>query len=406
VYAFFAPVFAVLFFPSKDPVVSLINVFGIFAVGYFLRPVGGIILGQVGDRYGRRKALILSVLLMAIPSALVGCLPTYGSIGVAAPVLLTLLRVFQGLSVGGEMIGSMSYLVEIAPPKRRGYYGSWSLFGAVAGILLGSAVAALMHHAFPQEAITAWGWRIPFLAGISIGIVGIWMRCRLTESTEFVQEQARGLIGKWPVVEAMKTVPLKILQVAMMNMIMGTAFYTLFVWMPTYLVKLLPTPVPHALWLNTLAMGALIGIMPLAGWLSDVFGRRFIMLICVVGLIVTVYPLFGILAQGSTLALMGVFLVFALWVGGLYGTMPAAMAGLFPARIRFSATGLGYNMAFAIFSGTAPMVSTWLIHRTGDLASPAIYLVVLGIISLPAYILLRPAAGEALEDEGTGLIAG
>lgn len=391
VYAYFAPVFGNLFFPSHDPVVSLINTFGVFAIGYLMRPIGGIILGQIGDKFGRKKALVISVLMMAIPSALVGCLPTYQKIGILAPILLTFLRVIQGLSVGGEMIGSMSYLVEIAPKNRKGLFGSWSLFSAVLGILVGSAVGLLMNQILPQSALSAWGWRLPFIFGIIIGVVGVWMRSELDESPAYMKAYHNGEIKQHPFIEALRTAPYKILQVALMNVIMGTAFYTLFVWMPTYLTKLLPFPVPHALLLNTIAMLLLIWIMPLAGLLSDIVGRKPVMLVCVVGIMITVYPLFKLIGLENTPAIMTAFVVFALWVGGLYGTMPAAMAEMFPSNIRYSATGLGYNIAFALFCGTAPMVSTWLIHKTGDLTSPAVYLTILAVISLPAYILFKPA---------------
>jgi MHS family proline/betaine transporter-like MFS transporter len=389
VFGYLAPIISQQFFPSEDRLAGLINTFAVFAIGYVIRPVGGILFGQIGDRHGRRKALILSVAMMAIPTTLVGCLPTYDQVGILGPVLLLVLRIFQGLSVGGELIGSISYLVETAPPHRRGYLGSWSLFSAVAGILLGSIVGVVVHSVIPKDALQMWGWRLPFLAGLVIGIAGAWMRRSMVESPEFLDAAKRGQIQKSPLVEALRTAPGRILQVLLMNMVMGTGLYMLFLWMPTYLQSILHPPVPYALLVNSIAMAFLISVMPWAGWLSDRRGRRPLLLFAVVGMGTTVYPLFLLIDKGDPWMILMAQGIFAIWVGILYGVMPAAMGELFPANIRYSAMGLGYNMAFALFCGTAPMVSTYLIKATGIITAPAVYLMILVLAGLPAYLLLK-----------------
>lgn len=398
VFGYLAPIISKLFFPAADPLAGLINTFGVFAVGYLIRPVGGLIFGIVGDRLGRKQALILSVALMAIPTFLVGCLPTHAKIGVAAPILLTLLRLVQGMSVGGEMIGSMSYLVEVAPPPRRGFFGSWALFGAIAGMLIGSGMQVLLISLLSAEQMESWGWRLAFWIGLVIAAFGIWMRRRMPETPDFLAIQHAHAVRQHPLRDAVCEAPARIVQIALMNMTMGTGMYMLFLWMPTYLSDILKPAVPHAFQVNTVAMILLIWMMPLAGWLSDRVGRRRVMLVAVLGLMLTVYPLFRVIDLGNPLLVLLSQLVLALWVGALYGVMPSAMSELFPAGIRYSATGLGYNTAFALFCGTAPLISTWLIHRTGLMTAPGLYLAGLAAISLPAYWCYprRPAAAPSV----------
>ena len=185
VYGFLAPVISPLFFPEDDVISGLINTYGIFAAGYLMRPLGGVIFGHIGDRVGRKTALQLSIAMMAIPTVLVGLLPVYSQIGASAAILLILLRLLQGISVGGELIGSMSYLVETAPPHRRGLCGSWSVCGGIAGILLGSLMATVLTNSLSEAAMQSWGWRVPFLSGVVIFAVGSWLRRTLVESPDF-----------------------------------------------------------------------------------------------------------------------------------------------------------------------------------------------------------------------------
>src|SRR5262245_15280717 len=184
VFGYFAPFISAQFFPAADPVAGLINTFGVFAAGYLMRPLGGVLFGQIGDRLGRARALQLSIFVMAVPTTLIAFLPTHAQIGVLAPALLVVLRLAQGLSIGGEFVGSCCYLVETAPAGRPGFFGSWSVFGTVGGMLLGSAVATLMHGFLSPEQLHAWGWRLPFLAGVLVGVVGWWMRRGVQETPE------------------------------------------------------------------------------------------------------------------------------------------------------------------------------------------------------------------------------
>jgi len=397
VFGYFAAIIGGQFFPAEDQFAALINAFGVFAAGYMMRPLGGMIFGHVGDRVGRKRALQISVLMMAIPTTLLGLLPTYASIGIAAPIGLVVLRLIQGISVGGELIGSISFITEIAPPKKRGFYGSWTLFSAVAGVLLGSLVATIMHLVFDPTTLAAWGWRLPFLAGFLIGGFGLWMRKGMVESPDFEKMEQAGEVSKSPVIEALRQHPGQILHVVALVTTMAGGFYMLFVWWPTYLNTIVDPPVPHALLVNTVAMVALTAMIPLAGIASDRWGRKSVLVVSQLAFVVVAYPLFVITDHGVMLAALACQLVFALLMAGVQGPMPATMVEMFPTKTRFSGVAIGYNISMALFGGTAPLVSTWLIRATGDIAAPAYYLIALAVVSMLAALALRAPHGEALE---------
>lgn len=392
VFGYFAPIIGAHFFPAESQLAALINAFGVFAAGYLMRPLGGLIFGFIGDRMGRKHALQWSVLLMAIPTTMLGLLPTYAQIGVTASVLLVLLRLLQGLSVGGELIGSMSFITEIAPANRRGLFGSWTLFSATCGVMLGSAVAAAAHWLLEPATLTSWGWRLPFMAGLLVGGIGLWMRKGMVETPDFQRLKDTGEVDRNPLLDAIQSTPTHIIRVGAMVVLMGGGFYMLFVWWPTYLTKIVTPPVPHALTVNTISMAALMMLIPVAGWLSDRVGRKTVMVTSLVGFVLAGWPLFVLTDHGTFLAALCAQLVFALLLAGLQGPMPAAMVEMFPARTRLSGIGVGYNISLAVFGGTAPLVSTWLVAHTGSIMAPAYYLIFLAAVSLVAALGWRSGA--------------
>lgn len=390
VYGFLAPIMSPLFFPEDDGLTGLIKTYGIFAVGYLMRPIGGIIFGYVGDRLGRKTALQWSIAMMAIPTVLVGLLPVHASIGATAAVLLVLLRLIQGISVGGELIGSMSYLVETAPENRRGLSGSWSVCGCISGILLGSLVVSALGGLLGEGAMNEWGWRVPFLLGIFIFAVGRWLRRSLVESADFENAEAGDAKVALPIITVLRDMPGRVMHLSLSILLFATSFYLLFVWLPTYLSKIVTPPLDHALSVNTAAMALLLIMIPLGGRLSDSIGRKPVMLTATILMGLLVYPAFLILDQGVMLYALAIQMLFAMLVGLIQGPLPAFMVECFPLKVRYTAIGLSYNVTLAIFGGTAPLVSTWLIQVTGDLASPAIYLVVLAIISSFSLYFMKP----------------
>ncbi len=390
VFGFLAPFMSSQFFPASDPVSGLIKTFGVFAAGYLARPLGGMIFGQMGDRLGRKRALQVSVAAMAIPTSLMVILPTHEQVGELAPLLLVTLRLAQGISVGGEFFGSSTYLVEVAPENQRTSSGSWTMFGAVAGILLGSAAATLIHNFLTDEQVSHWGWRLPFLGGLVIGIVGWRMRRGLSETADFVSMQAAGNTERRPVVQSVKEMPGRVAQIAGISLSLAVGVYTLFVWMPAYLTNFVKPPIDHALLINSLAMAFMLVLMPLAGRLGDRIGYKAVLSVSSLGLALTAYPLFRWIDGASLVAVVVAMGIFALFVAGLQATLAAAMAETFPPRLRYSGTALGYNLTLAIFGGTAPLFNTWLITQTGDLRAPAWYVTIIAAISLAVTLTLRP----------------
>lgn len=389
VFGYFAPLIGAHFFPSEDKLASLISAFGAFAAGYLMRPLGGMFFGHIGDRLGRKKALQLSVAMMALPTTMLGLLPGYDSIGIWAAVLLVLLRMVQGLSVGGELIGSISFITENAPAAKRGFFGSLTLFSAVAGVMLGSAVAALLHWVLAPAALGDWGWRLPFLAGILIGGFAFWMREGLGESPEFAATQDRGEVVKNPVSHVLRHMPGSILKVAGLVTAMSGGFYLLFVWWPTYLTNMVQPAVSHAFTVNTLCMIVFMALIPAAGWLSDRWSRRGVVVWSALGLACAAWPLLAWVDHGQVGGALGAGLIFAVLVAGLEGPVPAAMVDAFPPQARFSGIAIGYNLTLGLVGGTAPLVATWLIKSTGDLASPAYYLIALSLLTMAAGLSLE-----------------
>lgn len=389
VFGFFAAAIGSQFFPADDRLAQLLNTFAVFAVGYLARPVGGVLFGYLGDRIGRKRALQVSIVAMAVPTSLIAFMPTQADIGEWAAVLLVILRLAQGFSVGGEFIGSICYLVEVAPKGRRGLYGSFTVFSTVGGMLLGSAVAAGLNAALGPEAIADWGWRLPFLGGILLGVVGWNLRRRLAETPEFEAIVAAGRTVPHPGWSALRQMPAEIFQVGAMVLLLGVGIYTLFIWMPTYLTHIVTPPVPHALIVNTAAMILMIALMPLAGTFADRFGFKPVLVGAMLVIAVLVYPLFVWVDTGDFTGLLVAMTIFAVASGFLQGGTPVALAAQFPVEIRFTGMAIGYNISMAVFGGTAPYVATWLISETGYLAAPAWYVMAVAVASIVATLSLR-----------------
>jgi MHS family proline/betaine transporter-like MFS transporter len=379
VYGYFAVTIGQHFFPSDDAATSLIAAFGVFAAGFLMRPLGGIVFGHIGDRVGRTAALTISVLAMAIPTFLIGILPGYATLGPTAAVLLVILRMIQGLSVGGEYTTSIVFLVEGAGRNHRGFAGSWSGFGAIGGILVGSAVGALVTLTFSADEIAHWGWRLPFLAGLFVGLAGLYVRRHIPE-LPVPKVQA---IGRSPVWEAVRSEWPTVVRIGLLNVINGVGFYVAFVFLVTYMQTIGGLTEAEALEINTVNMAILLALFPLAGWLSDRVGRKALLVAGVGGLLLFAWPLFWALHHPSSAAWnfagqLGFSILFGLYGGAL----PAAMVEATPRAVRCSAISVGYNLVVGVLGGTAPLVAAWLIQRTHDDLAPAYYVMVAALISL------------------------
>jgi len=392
VYAFVAVILSRKFFPPGDEVTALLSTFLAYGLGFVARPLGGIVLGRLGDTHGRKTALLITIALMAIGTVLVGVLPTYAAIGIAAPLLLVVARLMQGFSAGGEWGTSTAYIVEWAPKGRRGFYGSFQQLSVVMGLLLGSAVAALLNTLLDPAQMDAWGWRVPFLLGGILGPVGLWMRRTIDETPAYT----KAVTTAAPVTD--QTTPLVMAARAFGFTIVWTVcFYVLLSYMPTYTQKYLKISASAALWANTIGLLALMLFIPLMGLLSDRIGRKPLLLACCIAFIVVPYPFFSFLLSGASYTqLILVQIVFALLISTFSGAGPAAIAEIFPTRTRSTWMTTGYALAVAIFGGFAPLISVYLIERFASPLAHVFYLIAAAIVSTIVIATLRETAHEEL----------
>jgi MHS family proline/betaine transporter-like MFS transporter len=392
-FGFFARQIGAHFFPAANPTASLLAAFGTFAAGFLMRPVGGALFGWIGDRYGRKQALIGSVLAMAFPSFLIGALPGVERIGIAAPILLVLFRMLQGIAVGGEYMASAVFLVEGAAPGRRGYMGSWGPFGASAGTLLGSAAGAIVNATLPPEAVLAYGWRIPFLLGILVAFGGLAIR------SHYVERMPQQGPAESPLGEAFAAHWRTMVHLVALTAGISVGFYTTFVYAPTWLQQVAGVPAKTALEINTVAMAVLLLIIPAAGIASDRYGRRRVLAVAAGGIMLLAYPLMGLMAHAETATIFAGQLGLALVVGANGAVLPAAMAELAPWRVRCTVLSVGYNVALALLGGSTPMVAAWLVSRTGAALAPAVYLAIAGAVTFAGALALPQVARHRMTEE-------
>ena len=382
-YAFTALTISKLFFlPAGDQSAHLLATFGIFAVGFVARPFGGIFFGILGDRLGRRTALVLSIFMMAIPTGCIGLLPTYAQIGMLAPGLLILLRIMQGLSLGGAFSGSMTFLVEHAPAGRRGLIGSSSLVSLVIGFLLGSIVAWGFTLMLSPEQYESWGWRVPFLLGMPIGFIGLYIRTHCEESPTYTLAKRSGTLSATPVKDVFAHELAHVAQAIGIYISVTMPFYLLSAYFITFTERTLGRSKEEALMLNTFNMVILLFLAPFSAWLSDRIGRRKVLGVTALAFVLFTYPIFSLMFQPGFAAIAWAQALFAVIVGFYIGPVPALLVEMFPTRVRYTGMSLSYNICAAIFGGTAPMVCDWLIGATGNRFSIAWYVMICAITSL------------------------
>lgn len=373
-----------LFFPSNDPSVQLLATFGVFAAGFIVRPLGAILFGWMGDRYGRKNAMVVAVLMMAIPTGCIGLLPTYTEAGIIAPILLTIIRLLQGLSLGGEFAGSITYIVEHAPNHKRGWAGSSSLISLVLGFLLGSLVVNSTITMLGTAEFEAWGWRIPFLAGIAIGLVGFYIRRHCEESPVYEAAKQNNTISQTPVRAAFKNHPFQMLQGFAIYISVTMPFYLASVYFISFSEKYLGTTMKTALEFNIYNMFTMMFAMGLSAYLSDSYGRKRIMSCAALSMFCITPLLFSQFENGDIFTIGLMQIIFAFLVGMYTGPVPAMLVEMFPTNIRFTGLAIAYNLAAAIFGGTAPLVCEWLIRTTGSNSSIYWYVMACNITSLTA----------------------
>jgi len=377
VYGFFAHEIGRVFFPSKDPVTSLIAAFGAFAAGFLMRPFGALVFGHIADSRGRRAAMTLSVLCMAFPTFIIGILPGYNAIGPAAAVVLVLMRMLQGMSVGGEFSTSLLYLVEHAPKGRKAFAGSWGAAGATGGTLAGSAVGALINRLLSPEQVAVWGWRVPMLLGLAVGLGGLVIRKHLPEESEKTDPAQAP-----PVVTAFRDHWREMLRVAGVMLMGSVGFYLIFVYLTTYLSQTVKVPLSQALEINTVSMIVLMILIPFYGHMADRFKPERIVATSAAACLIFAVPLFWLLHHANPwLDLLGQ-LGFVMIIAPYQGSYPALVVKMLPRTARCTVLSVGFNLCVGLVGGTTPMVASYLIAKTHNDLAPAWFLVLAAAITL------------------------
>jgi MFS transporter, MHS family, proline/betaine transporter len=404
IYAYTSSVVATLFFPAQDRTASLLATFGVYAVGFVMRPVGGIVFGHLGDVLGRRGVLAFIILLMGGSTAAIGLLPTYASIGLAAPVLLLVCRLLQGMSAGGEAMGSNALVAEHAPANRRGLwvgftYSFANLPAVFAALLVLGLTAAMSDQAWSQ-----WGWRIPFLLGGVISLVGLYIRAKVDESPAFTATKQADQVTKAPLLVLLKQHRRGLAFAFAMASLSGLGFYSLAGYFSSYLTESVGLSSNDALLSNGIALFVAFVTMPLAGGWSDRAGRRTVLIVGAAASAAAAVPAYALAGAGPLWAAVAGQSLLALALGTFFGPVGIVFLEQFPTRTRYSGAAVGYNLAYVAFGGTAPLFGTWLVSQTGSLLAPAVYTAVLAAVVLAVATRLPETHAEPVvhaEDMGT-----
>jgi MHS family proline/betaine transporter-like MFS transporter len=394
VYGYFATDIGKQFFPQSDPVAQHLWAFAVFGLGFLARPVGGIVLGMVGDRIGRRALLTLSIALMGGATLILGLLPTYQQIGVAAPLLLVTMRLIQGFSLGGEFTGSMVYTTEKSSPLMRGLVSSSTAAGTTIGFILGSGSAWLINSWLPMDQVSTWGWRIPFIFSVVFCIAGWFLRRGISETAEGVKAAAQrppvfaSLVADWlPIVQTFGIVGMT-----------NAVYYVTFTYVVERRRSLMGEGGEAFQLANTLTLFIVLFSKPLGGWLSDKIGRRRLMMALTVATMAVIFVAMRAMLYGSPVQFTLGQALLAVPIGMALGLQGAMVVEIFPLRTRVASMSFAYSVTLALAGGTAPLVSTWLLETLKQPVAPAYYIILYGAIGLAIMWPMRETNTRALDE--------
>jgi MHS family proline/betaine transporter-like MFS transporter len=382
IYAYSAVYIGSVFFAGGGTLTTTLATFGVFAVGFLARPVGTIFFGHIGDRYGRRPALIASVVLMGAATVLIGLLPGYATLGAAAPLLLTVLRLLQGFAVAGEWAGSTTMLVEYAPAHARGRYGSFNQVSTVSGFLLAALVVSVNALLWPAESMLTIGWRIPFLLGIVTMLIALVLRLGLRDTPKYEEEAQSGATSRHPLRLTFRTQKKPMLLGFCLNVGSGVGYYFFLSYLPTFLQQQFTLPQPLVFASTLVGLAVMLVTVYAAGALSDRIGRKPTLLAGAAATTVLSWPVLALLSTGDPLAVHLAQACIGVMLGLLCGPIPTALAELFPTNVRYSALGIGFNFAIMAFGGTAGFIATGIIGASSSPLLVAVLPAAAALVSL------------------------
>ncbi len=387
IYAFLVPIISKLFFAAQTPSVAILLTLAVFGSGFVARPLGAIVFGHLGDKYGRRNALSGVMLLMGAATFCMGLLPTYASAGIVAPILLVALRLVQGFASGGEWGGSASFVVEYAPANRRGAFGSLHITGVAAGFLIGAGIVSLLNTTLGAEAMLEWGWRVPLLLGVVVAGVGIIIRRNLEETPSFAKAQQSGETVQAPLRDTLVNNRGAVFTVLGITVYHAIASWVFLVYIVTYLSTVAKLPIGQALSINIWGLVVTLLVTPFVGLLSDRFGRKPFLLASLVLTIICVIPIFHLLNSGSYQSALLAHCAMTVILCLYFGPLPALLVELIPTKVRYSGLSIAYNMAHAVLGGFAPFIAQSLATYTGNPISTAYFVIAGALVSL--FVLMR-----------------
>lgn len=398
IYSFFAIQIGKLFFPSASPVNQFLLSIGVFGVGFVVRPLGGIVIGAYADRVGRKKAMVLTIMLMALSCALIACAPTYATAGLFAPLIVLGARLIQGFAAGGEFGPGTTLLVEYASDRTRAFFASWNFAATALGLAFGAIVATLVNVLLPKEIVDTWGWRLPFLLGIVAAPVGMLIRRRL-EETLSTEPSSSGATQRRGALKAALTTHLKLTLLGTFAELGGSvSIYITAFFLPNHAVRTLHLSSTASVTSGVVSSLVLFAVAPIAGKLADRFSRKRVLVISRVVLLLTVYPAFAWLSAAPSMALLcAVSAYLSIFVAAQVVPVLVMIPELFPREVRATGIALTYVVSASFFGGFSPLIASWIVERTGNPLAPAWYVAAACAVSLIPVIWLRDRTGEAID---------
>lgn len=381
-FAIFSPIFSELFFQKQNTQIALVQTFSVFAIGFLCRPLGALFFGYCGDRYGRARTIRLSILMISIPTLIIGLLPDYHTVGILAPILLLITRIWQGLSIGGEYSGNIIYLGELAPPKHKSFFTSLPAVGANIGILLAMLVGGFTSYAFEDVVFKAWGWRIPYILSGLFCLLIYMTRLNLEETPVFLEMQKKGRIQQNPIKSLFKYNAFPFVRTFGLACMGSTFYYFCFIYLPILLKQDLHYSITKTTYLETVLIALMVILVPLAGYLNDRIGRYHMLLFNAILIPAIIIPGLYILRQNVFLSGLLVLLVFTFASSLEQGTTPAVLVENFPVEERYTGISLSYNIVNGFLGGTIPLICAWLVLHTRSPLAPGFYVTLCALITL------------------------